>query len=242
MEKIKHTVINFSRKLIGMHHVIEKLSAIESNTNNQNSTNTPFLADETKKVRKIIADTFISGSGIEIGAFAYPMEVPSRTVVKYLDKYDVNALDASHKIAGLSLQDFGIDPETIIQPDIVDDGECMKKVGDLSQDFVIANHVLEHFEDPIKGFKNMLRVLKHEGIIYLSLPEMRHSFDSVRQPTPFEHLLKDYNEGPAWSRSSAYAEFAKIFAAHGMDKGLFPRKTGTELLDFEKNRPRTGSN
>lgn len=63
--------------------------------------------------------------------------------------------------AGLSLKDFGVDLSTVVRPDIVDDGECLSKVGDFSQDFVIANHVLEHFEDPIKGFRNMLRVLKH---------------------------------------------------------------------------------
>ena len=185
------------------------------------------------EVRKTVADNFIAGHGLEIGAFASPLPVPAAARVTYVDKYNVEDLDANHKVAGLSLGDFGVDLSTVIHPDIVDDGECLAKVGDYSQDFVIANHVLEHFEDPIKGFRNMLRVLKHGGILYLSLPEMRHSFDSVRQPTPFEHLQRDYEEGPAWSRDSAYAEFAKIFAANGMDKGLFPRHSGAALKQFE---------
>ncbi|KRA18209.1 methyltransferase family protein [Acidovorax delafieldii] len=185
------------------------------------------------EVRKTVADNFIAGHGLEIGAFASPLPVPDAARVTYVDKYNLEDLDANHKVAGLSLGDFGVDLSTVIRPDIVDDGECLAKVGDYSQDFVIANHVLEHFEDPIRGFRNMLRVLKHGGILYLSLPEMRHSFDSVRQPTPFEHLQRDYEEGPAWSRDSAYAEFAKIFAANGMDKGLFPRHSGAALKQFE---------
>lgn len=183
--------------------------------------------------RKTVADSFISGQGIEIGAFASPLPVPASAKVTYVDKYNIDDLDANHKVVGLSLKDFGVDLSSVVKPDIVDDGECLAKVGDYSQDFVIANHVLEHFEDPIKGFKNMLRILRHGGILYLSLPEMRHSFDSIRDQTPFEHIQKDYEEGPSWSRKFAYAEFAKIFAANGMDKGLFPRRSGDLLIKFE---------
>lgn len=35
-------------------------------------------------------------------------------------------------------------------------------------DFVIANHFLEHSEDPILTIKNMLRIVRPDGIIYLS--------------------------------------------------------------------------
>ena len=191
------------------------------------------LCGSMTEARQTVADSFIAGQGLEIGAFASPLPVPVAARVTYVDRYNLEDLDANHKVAGLSLKDFGVDLSTVVQPDIVDDGECLVKVGDFSQDFVIANHVLEHFEDPIKGFRNMLRVLKHGGILYLSLPEMRHSFDSVRQPTPFEHIQRDYEEGPGWSRKMAYAEFSKIFAAHGMDKGLFHRRSGAALAQFE---------
>ncbi len=105
------------------------------------------------EVRKTVADNFIAGHGLEIGAFASPLPVPDAARVTYVDKYNLEDLDANHKVAGLSLGDFGVDLSTVIRPDIVDDGECLAKVGDYySQDFVIANHVLEHFEDPIKAF------------------------------------------------------------------------------------------
>jgi predicted SAM-dependent methyltransferase len=36
-----------------------------------------------------------------------------------------------------------------IEPDIIDDGEKLSRIEDASQDFIIANHFLEHCEDPI---------------------------------------------------------------------------------------------
>jgi SAM-dependent methyltransferase len=186
------------------------------------------------ETRELLARHYLRGSGIEVGAFASPLPVPAGVLVQYVDKYTLSDMSEAHTIAGLTLADFGVDLGTIIQPDIVDDGETLSKVGDYTQDFVIANHVLEHFEDPIQGFKNMMRVLKHDGILYLSLPEMRHSFDRNRQPTPVEHLIRDYEEGPAWSREQAYAEFAELFVENGMDKGLFPKHAGAARKDFER--------
>ena len=156
-------------------------------------------------VRQKVAYEYLKpgSSGIEIGAFASPLAVPPGVHVAYLDRHDPREIQAEFNIAGLTPKDFGFDSAALIVPDILDDGQALAKVGDLSQDFVIANHVLEHFENPVKGFKNMLRVLKHGGVLYLALPEMQHSFDRIRRPTPFEHVWRDYEEGPAWSRRQA---------------------------------------
>jgi len=190
------------------------------------------LCDTRAQVRLLVARSYLRGQGVEIGAFASPLELPEGARVQYVDKYSAQDIEKPFNISGLTLADFGTDIASIVIPDIVDNGETLAKVGDYSQDFVVANHVLEHFEDPLKGFKNMLRILKHGGILYLSLPEMRHSFDRTRIPTAFEHLLKDYEQNPTWSRGAAYQEFAEIFASHGMDKGLFPRVHGSELETF----------
>lgn len=190
------------------------------------------LCHARAQVRLLVARSYLRGQGVEIGAFASPLELPEGARVQYIDKYSAEDIGKPFNISGLTLEDFGTDINSIVIPDIVDSGETLAKVGDYSQDFVIANHVFEHFEDPIKGFKNMLRILRHGGILYLSLPEMRHSFDRTRKPTSFEHLLRDYEHSPTWSRGTAYQEFAEIFASHGMDKGLFPRVHGSELKAF----------
>ena len=187
-------------------------------------------------VRQKVAYEYLKpgSSGIEIGAFASPLAVPPGVHVAYLDRHDPREIQAEFNIAGLTPKDFGFDSAALIVPDILDDGQALAKVGDLSQDFVIANHVLEHFENPVKGFKNMLRVLKHGGVLYLALPEMQHSCDRIRRPTPFEHVWRDYEEGPAWSRRQAFEEFAEVFVENGMDKNLFPQSSGDARAEFTR--------
>lgn len=239
-----HLLINFIRRALGISGLQASISRLEEQLSQPALTAIPKaevpedapLCASVPKVRELIAKSYIRGNGIEIGAFASPLSVPPGVKVAYIDKSDVNDVTEPFNISGLTLEDFGVDTASIIKPDIVDDGETLSKVGDYSQDFVIANHVLEHFEDPIKGFRNMLRVLKHGGILYLSLPEMRRSFDRTRQQTPFEHILRDYEEGPGWSREMAYAEFAKIFVAQGTDKGLFNKTSGVDRETFENQQ------
>ena len=54
----------------------------------------------------------------------------------------------------------------------------------------------------------MLRVLKPGGVLYLSLPDKRFSFDVDRPVTTVEHVLRDYKEGPEWSRRQHFEEWA----------------------------------
>lgn len=235
-------IVNIIRKVLGISGLQQSIGRIEerlfepgliASTKPVDAGIKPLCAS-VSSVRELVAQSYIQGKGIEIGAFASPLSVPRGGAhVVYVDKCDVDAVTEPFSISGLTLSDFGVDVASIVRPDIVDDGETLSKVGDLSQDFVIANHVLEHFEDPIKGFRNMLRVLKHDGILYLSLPEMRRSFDRSRTQTPFDHILRDYEEGPVWSREQAYSEFAKIFVSHGTDKGLFKKTCGSQREAFE---------
>lgn len=184
--------------------------------------------------RDAIALRFLSGSGLEVGAFNSPLPVPAGTRVTYVDNCSVADAMRSVAVCGLTPADFGLSPETIREPDIIDDGERLGRIGDASYDFVIANHVLEHFEDPLGGFKNMLRVTRDGGVLFISLPDMRRCFDRTRPATTLEHVFRDHEEGPQWSRDQAYREFTEVFVTTGMDKGLFPRRTGNDLEAFLK--------
>jgi predicted SAM-dependent methyltransferase len=90
----------------------------------------------------------------------------------------------------------------------VDDGARLASFADDSLDFVVANHMLEYIEDSIAALEHQLRVLKPGGILYLTLPDARDSFDSPRQRTTVEHLLRDHHDGPEGSRSEHYEECA----------------------------------
>jgi hypothetical protein len=53
-------------------------------------------------------------------------------------------------------------------------------------------------------------VLKIGGVLYLAIPDKRLIFDRDRPVTSTGHLDCDYLEGPEWSRTAHYEEWAKL--------------------------------
>jgi SAM-dependent methyltransferase len=98
----------------------------------------------------------------------------------------------------------------LVEPDVIDEGERLAKFEDESLDFVIANHMLEHVEDPIAALGHFLRVLRRGGILFLTMPDARRTFDRLRPRTTVEHLLRDHREGPQVSRREHYEEWARL--------------------------------
>jgi SAM-dependent methyltransferase len=98
----------------------------------------------------------------------------------------------------------------LVDVDVLDDGERLATIADRTQDFVIANHFLEHCEDPLGALGNMIRVLRPGGVLYLAVPDKRYTFDAQRPVTPTEHLLRDHREGPEGSRRDHYEEWARL--------------------------------
>lgn len=64
---------------------------------------------------------------------------------------------------------------------------------DQTIDFVASSHVFEHITNPLKAITEWKRVLKPDGIIYVAVPDKRHSIDSQRPRTPLSHLIDDFN-------------------------------------------------
>lgn len=141
----------------------------------------------------------LSGTGIEIGALHRPVQAGHLTI-QYVDR---------HTVAELREQYPELKKEPIVETDIVSDAEELKGIDDESQDFVIANHVIEHMRDPIRTLLAWQRVLKPGGRLYLAAPDKTTTFDSTRDLTPIAHLLEDY-ENPSRERDfEAFREFAR---------------------------------
>lgn len=150
--------------------------------------------------RRRLAYAYLRGEGIEIGALHRPLGVPGAATVRYVDREDVDGLRRHYpELAGLPL----------VPVDIVDDGEALSTLGDASLDFVIANHFIEHTQSPLTTLVNLLRVLRPGGVLYLAVPDKRHTFDVNRDVTPLDHLLRDLEEGPAWSRAAHFQEWSR---------------------------------
>ncbi len=135
------------------------------------------------------------------------MRVPPGARVRYVDYLDKPGLI---KESGAALEAVGIDPNSIVEVDQVDQIDTLASFSDASLDFLIANHVLEHVEDPTAALANVLRVLRVGAVAMLTLPDASHSFDAGRERTSVDHLLRDHREGPEISRVQHYAEWARL--------------------------------
>src|SRR5262245_21139289 len=147
--------------------------------------------------RAAIARMYLRGSGIEIGALHRPLRVPPHVAVRYVDRLSTDDLPRQYP----TLADHDLVPVGII-----DDGERLASLADRSQDFVIANHFLEHCEDPLGALLNFLRVLRDGGVLFLTVPDKRYTFDRDRPVTPLPHLIADHECGADGSRRERLAD------------------------------------
>lgn len=148
-----------------------------------------------------VADRHLRGEGLEIGALQDPMPMPKGVRVRYVDIAATAELRAMYPRKKR---------RHLVEVDIVDDGERLATVRDQSQDFVAANHFFEHCEDPVGTLRNLLRVVRIGGVVYLSVPDQRHTFDRDRPATTVEHALADHEQGPQRSRHGHYEEVVRV--------------------------------
>jgi SAM-dependent methyltransferase len=151
--------------------------------------------------RREFAERFLAGEGLEIGALHLPLKTPSGAHVKYVDRMSVEDLRAEYA----ELADWDLTPV-----DVIDNGELLATIPEASQDFIVANHFLEHCEDPIRTIETHLGKLKPGGILFYAVPDMRYTFDHRRPPTPLDHMITDHERGPERSRAEHYDEWTRL--------------------------------
>ena len=152
----------------------------------------------TQLNRIFLATKYLSGDGIEIGGLHSPLPVSRSARVKYLDLLTKAELRKHYP---------ELDSFEIVETDILDDGQRLGTIQDESQDFVIANHFLEHCPNPLEALRNIYRVLKIGGVLFMALPDKRFTFDVDRAVTDVDHVLRDFEEGPEWSKRDHYEDW-----------------------------------
>jgi hypothetical protein len=146
------------------------------------------------------AARWLTGAGIEIGALHNPRPVPAQVSVRYVDRLSVDELRRHYPELG---------DEPMVPIDLIGDAENLSVLADDTQDFVIANHLLEHLENPLRGLQEMVRVLRPGGILYVALPDPRVTFDRSRDQTPTDHVIAEYRHGTEATREAHYAEWVE---------------------------------
>jgi SAM-dependent methyltransferase len=147
-----------------------------------------------------LANKFLSGKGIEIGALQRKLPVPPGCSVQYVDRMNLSDLRKHYpELNGVPLT----------EPDVIDDGERLTRFADDSLDFLIANHFLEHCKNPIGTLRNLLRVLRPAGILYMAVPDKRFTFDFARPCTEWEILKTTFGSGKRADKDHLYLEWAE---------------------------------
>lgn len=186
-------------------------------------------------MREELSKKYIKGRGIEIGALCHPL--PTGSDVTYVDRLSNSKLCEQYP---------DIPPAEMVRVDVVDDGEYLENFESNSQDFVIANHFLEHCKNPIKTIENWVRVLKPGGVIFCAVPDKETSFDKDRDVTTLEHLIEEYVTGETndlqhyfdWSDNVGEVEDSMETAKHLMKIGysihyhVWNKKAIQELFNY----------
>jgi SAM-dependent methyltransferase len=153
----------------------------------------------TRLGRSLAAQKYLTGSGLEIGAFVSPTLAPLGVGIRYVDR-----VPASHWRSEPQYQH-----ERPVEPDLIDDGAKLTTVQDASVDFVVAFHVLEHLPNAMEAVRNWIRVTRKGGVLLVAVPDKRFTHDARREVTPSAHFLRDFEEGPAWGAADHYRDVAR---------------------------------
>jgi len=147
--------------------------------------------------RRELSVRFVARAGIKIGAQHQPLWTAELAKLMYVDRMSVDELRKQYpELAGYNLTHV----------DRIDDGKKLTTFPGRSLDFVIANHMLEHCENPNGTVRAHLSKLKPGGVLYYAVPHRRFTFDVERPLTDWEHLVRDDTEGTAWSREGHYRQ------------------------------------
>ena len=151
--------------------------------------------------RRELSSKYLAGQGIEIGALHHPLDVSENASVRYVDRLSSEELRLHYP----ELREF-----SLVSVDIIDDGEKLSRIEDESLDFIIANHMLEHCENPLGTIRNHLCKIRGGGILYYAIPDQRYGFDLNRPLTSFTHLVQDDRRGSESSRRDHFHEWARL--------------------------------
>ncbi|TMA54666.1 MAG: glycosyltransferase [Deltaproteobacteria bacterium] len=146
-----------------------------------------FLADlaqlEQGEARRVLASRYLDGNGLECGALQNPLAAPPNARVLFIDRLTEKQARSHYP---------ELEGQRLMQPNVVGDLHRLP-IADRSLDFCIGNHLLEHARDPIGALQELLRVVRTDGILFVSIPDVLNPLDRHRPVTPFAHLLEDHD-------------------------------------------------
>lgn len=145
----------------------------------------------------------LHGDVLEIGPGARPYPTAPGARVTYADRSVPGGREANWP----ELQHAPGGPQADHDIDLDHDG--LRVLADASQDALVASHVIEHLANPVAALVEFQRVLRPGGQLVLVVPDREHTFDWVRAPTPYAHLLAEHQAGVVDVSEAHIREFCR---------------------------------
>ncbi|MBA3487475.1 MAG: methyltransferase domain-containing protein [Lysobacter sp.] len=130
------------------------------------------------------------GLGLEVGPSHNPVAAKANgfnvRVVDHLSQAELRSKYEGHNV----------NIDNIEEVDFIWRGEPLEQILDTTEryDWIIASHVIEHMQDPIRFIRSCQKVLKPEGILSLAIPDKRYCLDYLRPPSSTGCVLQAYLE------------------------------------------------
>lgn len=126
---------------------------------------------------------------LEIGAFDSPTFITNLgDRVKYLDWFSADELFEQHKDNPRRLVSNIVDVDYVIK-----NHEFADEIGERF-DLIAAAHVVEHVADVVSWLQQLQTLLTERGLIYLSVPDRRYTFDFYRRTSSLLEIIRAHEE------------------------------------------------
>lgn len=125
------------------------------------------------------------GTGLEIGALHAPTILKSEHDVLYVDY-------ATTEVVKANQFDPSVNPDDIVDVDIVWGDRPLREAAGRTVDFVVASHVIEHVPDLVGWLHELREVLRDGGTLGLTIPDKRFTFDALRNDSTLADVIEAY--------------------------------------------------
>jgi SAM-dependent methyltransferase len=198
---------------------------------------------QEERTRRVLVPVDASGLGLEIGPSYNPLLPKSSGAnIEILDHASRDELVAKYRELGFTDEQL----DRIEEVDYVSTGggfiDAVGRTGVF--DYIIGSNVVEHMVDFVRFLQDCDALLKPDGRVSMTVPDMRFCFDLLRSVSSISSVLDAHHMPTRFHTAGTLFEAASFLCARGGKIAWSPDEAGTVALQWDatdgKNLVRQG--